>query len=126
MKNIFLNLIILFTSIVTFAQTAKTTKTAEQRAEIKVAELNKIVFLNEEQKTNAYYIYLKQEMKYDMDIKDNVPNSENAKKAEAERRAYVDTHLKMVLDEKQFEKLMQHRKQVTSKRNTKQLLESDI
>lgn len=123
MKRAILSLLIILTGSLTFAQN---TKTAEQRAEVKVAELNKLVSLNAEQKTNAYYIYLKQEMKFDMDVKDNAPNSENAKKAEAERRDYVDTHLKMVLDEKQFDKLMQHRKEILKKTKTNTLQESDI
>jgi hypothetical protein len=123
MKKAILSLIIVFAASIAFAQN---TKTAEKRAEEKVAELNKLVSLNEEQRTNAYYIYLKQEMKYDMDVKDNVPNSENAKKAEAERREYVDTHIKMVLNEKQFEILMQHRKELLKKRKSNTLQESDI
>jgi hypothetical protein len=126
MKNIFLNILILFTSIATFAQTAKTTKTPEQRAEIKVAELNKLVSLNQEQKNNVYLIYLKQEMKYDLDSQNFVPNSPEAKKAEADRRDYVDTHLKMVLDQKQYDKLMQHRKELLKQRKSSNLLESDI
>jgi hypothetical protein len=126
MKNIFLNILILFTSIATFAQTAKTTKTPEQRAEIKVAELNKLVSLNQEQKNNVYLIYLKQEMKYDIDSQNFVPNSPEAKKAEADRRDYVDTHLKMVLDQKQYDKLMQHRKELLKQRKSSNLLESDI
>lgn len=123
MKKVILTFAIVLLASLSFAQKAKT---AEQRAEVKVAELDKLVSLNEEQKTNAYYIYLKQEMKYDMDVKDNVPNSENAKKAEAERREYVDTHIKMVLDEKQFEKLMQHRKDLLKNRKSNTLQESDI
>lgn len=123
MKKAILSLIIVFASITAFTQN---TKTPEQRAEIKVAELNKLVSLNEEQKNNAYYIYLKQEIKYDMDVKDNVPNSENAKKAEAERREYVNTHIKMILNEKQFEMLMQHRKELLKKRKSNTLQESDI
>jgi hypothetical protein len=126
MKNIFLNILILFTSIATFAQTAKTTKTPEQRAEIKVAELNKLVSLNQEQKNNVYLIYLKQEMKYDLDSQNFVPNSPEAKKAEADRRDYVDTHLKMVLDQKQYDKLMQHRKELLKQRKSSNLLENDI
>jgi hypothetical protein len=126
MKNIFLNILILFTSIATFAQTAKTTKTPEQRAEIKVAELNKLVSLNQEQKNNVYLIYLKQEMKYDIDSQNFVPNSPEAKKAEADRRDYVDTHLKMVLDQKQYDKLMQHRKELLKQRKSSNLLENDI
>jgi hypothetical protein len=126
MKNIFLNILILFTSIATFAQTAKTTKTPEQRAEIKVAELNKLVSLNQEQKNNVYLIYLKQEMKYDVDSQNFVPNSPEAKKAEADRRDYVDTHLKMVLDQKQYDKLMQHRKELLKQRKSSNLLENDI
>jgi hypothetical protein len=126
MKNIFLNILILFTSIATFAQTAKTTKTPEQRAEIKVAELNKLVSLNQEQKNNVYLIYLKQEMKYDVDSQNFVPNSPEAKKAEADRREYVDTHLKMVLDQKQYDKLMQHRKELLKQRKSSNLLENDI
>ncbi|MFN7012775.1 MAG: hypothetical protein ACK4ON_00735 [Bacteroidia bacterium] len=85
-----------------------------------------MVLLNEEQKKNAYQIYLKQEMKHDLDSKDYIPESEGAKKAEAERREYVDTHIKMVLNEKQFEKLTQHRKELLKKRKTNKLEESDI
>jgi hypothetical protein len=126
MKKIFLNLVIILSSILTFAQTSKTTKTPEQRAEIKVAELNKLVSLNQEQKNNAYLIYLKQEMKYDIDSQNYIPNSPEAKKAEAERREYVDKHLKMVLDQKQYDKLMQYRKDLLKKRKSTNLLESDI
>lgn len=128
MKKAILSLMIVFAASLTFAQNKKANylKTPEQRASAKTEQLNSLVSLNDEQKNNAYQIYLKQEMKHDLDSKDNIPESEGAKKAEAERREYVDTHIKMVLNETQFEKLMQYRKELLKKRKTNKLEESDI
>lgn len=128
MKKIVLSCIILLVSVLTIAQNKKANylKTPEQRASAKTEQLNSLVSLNEEQKNNVFQIYLKQEMKHDIDSQDYIPESEGAKKAEAERREYVDTHIKMVLSETQFEKLMQHRKELLKKRKTNQLEESDI
>lgn len=128
MKKIVLSCIILLVSVLTIAQNKKANylKTPEQRASAKTEQLNSLVSLNEEQKSNVFQIYLKQEMKHDIDSQDYIPESEGAKKAEAERREYVDTHIKMVLSEKQFEKLMQHRKELLKKRKTNKLEESDI
>ncbi len=128
MKKILFGVVIILISITSIAQSKKTyyLKTPEQRASEKTEKLNNLVSLNEEQKNNAYQIYLKQEMKHDLDSKDYIPESEEAKKAAAERREYVDTHIKMVLNEKQFEKLIQYRKELLKKRKSNKLEESDI
>lgn len=121
-------IIILVASVSSFAQNKKNNNslTPEQRAQNKVEALHQLVSLNEQQKQNAYQIYLKQEIKHDIDSKDLIPESDAARKAEAERREYVNTHLKMVLDEKQFQKLTQYRSELLKKRKSNKLEESDI
>lgn len=131
MKKIVFIVVFLISAIVTLAQNNNTNhiQSPEQKAENKLKELDKLVSLNEQQKNNAYQIYLKQEMMYVNDSKDLEPNSEAYQKAEMNRRKYVDDHLKLVLNKEQFQKLINYRNQLIEKRKPtglNKLLESDI
>lgn len=131
MKKIVFIVMILFSAFATVAQNNKINHllTPEQKAEKKLNELDKLVSLNEQQKNNAYQIYLKQEIMYVNDSKDLEPNSEAYQKAEMNRRKYVDDHLKLVLNKEQFQKLINYRNQLIEKRKPtglNKLLESDI
>lgn len=130
MKKAILSLLILLNSSFMFAQNKKanTVLTPEEKAQNKTNQLHKLVNLNETQKNNSYLIYLKEELKYIDDSKNYVPNSKEAQNAEKERKEYVDTHLKLVLDENQYSRLMEYRKSKIAKRKTSEtlFLENDI